>query len=55
MVALACNRAHQADIGGGAAGTYNSAATEIFHEGIRLPALKLIEAWRGPARTSGSC
>jgi N-methylhydantoinase B len=44
MVAFACNRAHQADIGGGAAGTYNSAASEIFHEGIRLPALKLIEA-----------
>jgi N-methylhydantoinase B len=44
LVAFACNRAHQADIGGGAAGTYNSAATEIFHEGIRLPALKLIEA-----------
>ncbi|MEE2722670.1 MAG: hydantoinase B/oxoprolinase family protein, partial [Pseudomonadota bacterium] len=44
LVALACNRAHQADIGGGAAGTYNSAATEIFHEGIRLPVLKLIEA-----------
>ena len=43
-VAFACNRAHQSDIGGGAAGTYNSAATEIFHEGIRLPALKLIEA-----------
>lgn len=43
LVAFACNRAHQADIGGGAAGTYNSAATEIFHEGIRLPALKLIE------------
>ncbi len=44
LVAFACNRAHQADIGGGAAGTYNSAATEIFHEGIRLPVLKLIEA-----------
>ena len=43
LVAFACNRAHQADIGGGAAGTYNSAATEIFHEGIRLPVLKLIE------------
>ena len=48
LVAFACNRAHQADIGGGAAGTYNSAATEIFHEGIRLPVLKLIE--RGRAR-----
>lgn len=44
LVAFACNRAHQADIGGGAAGTYNSAATEIFHEGLRLPVLKLIEA-----------
>lgn len=43
LIAFTCNRAHQADIGGGAAGTYNSAATEIFHEGIRLPVLKLIE------------
>ncbi|MGD9941748.1 MAG: hydantoinase B/oxoprolinase family protein [Burkholderiaceae bacterium] len=42
------NRAHQSDIGGGAAGTYNPAATEIFHEGIRLPVLKLIE--RGTLR-----
>ncbi|MDH3739388.1 MAG: hydantoinase B/oxoprolinase family protein, partial [Alphaproteobacteria bacterium] len=44
IVAFACNRAHQSDIGGGAAGTYNPAATEIFQEGIRLPPLKLIEA-----------
>lgn len=43
LVAFACNRAHQADIGGGAAGTYNSEAREIFHEGIRLPVMKLIE------------
>jgi N-methylhydantoinase B len=48
LVAFACNRAHQSDIGGGAAGTYNPQATEIFHEGIRLPALKLIE--RGAVR-----
>ncbi|MBT6984788.1 MAG: hydantoinase B/oxoprolinase family protein, partial [Rhodospirillaceae bacterium] len=41
LVAFACNRAHQADIGGGAAGTYNSEAKEIFHEGIRLPVMKL--------------
>ncbi|UYN95554.1 MAG: hydantoinase B/oxoprolinase family protein [Enhydrobacter sp.] len=46
LIAFACNRAHQADIGGGAAGTYNSAATEIFHEGIRLPVLKLVEGDR---------
>jgi N-methylhydantoinase B len=44
LVAFACNRAHQSDIGGGAAGTYNSSATEIFHEGIRLPPLRLAEA-----------
>ena len=41
LVAFTCNRAHQSDIGGGAAGTYNPEATEIFHEGIRLPPLKL--------------
>lgn len=43
LYAFACIRAHQSDIGGGAAGTYNAAATEIWHEGIRLPVLKLIE------------
>ena len=43
LVALSCIRAHQSDIGGGAAGTYNPEAKEIFHEGIRLPPLRLIE------------
>jgi N-methylhydantoinase B len=43
FVALSCIRAHQSDIGGGAAGTYNPEAREIYHEGIRLPALRLIE------------
>lgn len=43
-VAFVCNRAHQSDIGGGAAGTYNAAATDIFQEGIRLPPLKLVDA-----------
>jgi N-methylhydantoinase B len=43
LFAFLCNRAHQSDIGGGVAGTYNPAATEIFHEGIRLPPLRLIE------------
>src|SRR5690606_9217857 len=36
-IGFACNRAHQSDIGGGAAGTFNPEATEIFHEGLRLP------------------
>lgn len=44
LLAFTCNRAHQSDIGGGAAGTYNPKATEIFHEGIRLPPLKLVES-----------
>ncbi len=44
LVAFTCNRAHQSDIGGGVAGTYNPLATEIFHEGIRLPPLRLVEA-----------
>ncbi len=43
LIAFACNRAHQSDIGGGAAGTYNPQATEIFHEGIRLPPMYLVE------------
>ena len=28
---------------GGAAGTYNPAASEIFHEGIRLPVMRLAD------------
>ncbi|MCP4226934.1 MAG: hypothetical protein GY773_26630, partial [Actinomycetia bacterium] len=43
LVGFCCNRAHQSDIGGGIAGTYNPEATEIWHEGIRLPVLKLVE------------
>lgn len=46
LLGYACIRAHQADIGGGAAGTYNSQATEIFHEGIRIPPVKLHERGR---------
>lgn len=41
LVAFACNRAHMVDIGGGAPGSYDVRATEIFHEGIRLPPMKL--------------
>jgi len=46
LLAFTANRAHQSDIGGGAAVSYNAAATEIFHEGVRLPVLKLVEAGR---------
>jgi N-methylhydantoinase B len=43
LVAFSCNRAHQVDIGGGMAGTYNSNAVEIFDEGIRLPPIKIYD------------
>jgi N-methylhydantoinase B len=48
LLAFSCNRAHQSDIGGGAAGTYNPEATEIWHEGLRLPPMRLVE--RGVVR-----
>ncbi|HUG37717.1 MAG TPA: hydantoinase B/oxoprolinase family protein, partial [Candidatus Limnocylindrales bacterium] len=38
------NRAHQHDIGGATHGGYNPGATEIWHEGIRIPPLKLYDA-----------
>ena len=43
LAGFCCNRAHQSDIGGGLAGTYNPEATEIWHEGIRLPVMKLVD------------
>jgi len=42
------NRAHHSDIGGSTHGAYNPEATEIFHEGIRLPPIKLYD--RGVCR-----
>ena len=48
LAGLCCNRAHQSDIGGGLAGTYNPEATEIWQEGIRLPVCKLVD--RGELR-----
>ena len=53
LAGFCCNRAHQSDIGGGLAGTYNPEATEIWHEGIRLPVMKLVDARRGPRRRVG--
>ena len=45
---LAVNRAHHSDIGGGTHGGYNPSATEIFHEGLRLPPLRIVD--RGTPR-----
>lgn len=42
------NRAHQGDIGGLSAGGYSPGAREIFHEGLRLPPVKLVD--RGKVR-----
>jgi N-methylhydantoinase B len=39
----AVNRAHHSDVGGATHGGYNPAASEIYHEGIRIPPLKLYE------------
>jgi len=36
-------RAHHSDIGGATRGAYNPAATEIWHEGLRLPPMRLTE------------
>ncbi|MEK6710672.1 MAG: hydantoinase B/oxoprolinase family protein, partial [Nitrospinota bacterium] len=48
LCGFVCNRAHQVDVGGGVIGTYNSEATEIFHEGFRIPPLLIAE--RGQRR-----
>jgi len=40
------NRAHQGDIGGLSAGGYSPAAREIWHEGLRIPPVKLVEGGR---------
>ena len=37
------NRAHHSDIGGATHGGYNPAASEIYHEGLRIPPLKLYD------------
>lgn len=39
----AINRAHHSDIGGATHGAYNAAAREIWHEGLRLPPIRLYD------------
>ncbi len=43
LLFYAVNRAHHSDVGGATHGGYNPSASEIFHEGIRIPPLKLYE------------
>ncbi|MCM2457302.1 hydantoinase B/oxoprolinase family protein [Rhizobium sp. CG4] len=42
IIAWTANIAHNSDIGGMAPGSLSSEATEIFQEGLRLPAIKMI-------------
>jgi N-methylhydantoinase B len=41
LVAIAANVAHHVDVGGMAPGSMSSKATEIFQEGLRLPAIRI--------------
>ena len=45
-VAIAAAIVHHVDVGGGAPGSYYAKATEVYHEGLRLPPLKLVDAGR---------
>lgn len=42
LIAWAANIAHNSDVGGMAPGSLSGESTEIFQEGLRLPAVKLI-------------
>jgi len=48
LVGWAACKGHQADIGGAVRGGYNPAATEVWQEALRIPAVKVIE--RGKVR-----
>lgn len=42
LVFFCVSRAHHGDIGGSVAGSYNTKATEIFQEGLRIPPTRLM-------------
>lgn len=44
LIAWTANIAHNSDVGGMAPGSLSGDATEIFQEGLRLPAIRLIRA-----------
>lgn len=43
LVAFAMNKAHWVDVGGMAAGSFTTDATEIFQEGLQIPTVKVME------------
>ena len=44
LVALAANKAHWTEVGGMAAGSWTTDSTEIYQEGLQLPAIQIVEA-----------
>jgi len=46
LIAWTANIAHNSDVGGMAAGSLTGEATEIFQEGLRLPAIKIVDKGR---------
>ena len=46
LVAWSACKGHQADIGGAVPGGYNPAATEVWQEALRIPAVKVCERGR---------
>lgn len=43
-VAIAAAIVHHIDVSGGAAGSYFAGAREVFHEGLRIPPIKIVQA-----------
>src|ERR1700681_2334531 len=46
IVAFAGSIAHKADLGGTVAGSTSANATELYHEGLLIPPIKIVEAGR---------
>jgi len=46
LVAWSATKGHMADIGGNVRGGYNTAATEVWQEALRIPAVKVVERGR---------
>ncbi|MFQ5942867.1 MAG: hydantoinase B/oxoprolinase family protein [Anaerolineales bacterium] len=44
LVGFAANKAHWTEVGGMAAGSWTTDSTEIYQEGLQLPAIKIIDA-----------
>ncbi len=45
-IAIAAAIVHHIDVSGGAAGSYFAGAREVYHEGLRIPPVKLVEGYK---------